>query len=76
MEIMTAFGKPSDLKVCSDCGRINWYDNTECICINCNSNNFLEDKNSVSNAIAGEYTFYMNEEGMTEEEVDHILIEV
>lgn len=31
-------GKPSDYKYCNECGRINWYENTNCI--SCPSVNF------------------------------------
>ena len=76
MELQTAVGKPSDLKVCHECKWLNWYENEECRNVDCTCTEFHEDQQNVNLAIQAEYDFYMIEEGMSEEEVDHILIEL
>jgi len=76
MELMTAVSKPSDLKVCHKCGLLNWYENEVCRNTVCTCTEFHEDQQNVNLAIQEEYNFYMVEEGMSEEEVDHIYIEV
>ena len=77
IELMTAVGKPSDLKVCKQCMQLNWYENEDCHNIDCFAEGeFDENADAVNKKIKSEYDFYMKEEGMTEEEVDHILIEV
>jgi len=76
MELLTAVGKPSDLKVCQVCKWLNWYENESCRNVDCDSDSFHEDHKSVTLAVQSEYDFYMTEEGMTEEQVDHIYIEL
>lgn len=77
IELMDAIGKPSDLKICCQCKRLNWYENEDCHNPDCYAEGeFDESQDAVLKYIEGEYAFYMKEECMAEEEVDHILIEV
>lgn len=76
MDLMVAAMKPSDLKVCSKCKNLNWYSNEGCINMSCDCNSFIEEEATVRGRVQEDYTFYMEEEGMTEKEVDYILIEV
>jgi hypothetical protein len=65
-------------KICPACNKINWYENSQCI-------NCLEDLEEVEivkdeakwiSIITGEYDFWINQEGYTEEEIDGIYLEV
>jgi len=76
MDLMGAVMKPSDLKVCKSCQNLNWYSNDTCINMECEDEFFTTDTDVVKARIQEDYDFYMGEEGMTEKEVDHILIEV
>ena len=76
MDLMGAEMKPSDLKVCVECRNLNWYSNEECVNADCECVTFDSGVDVVRARIREDYTFYMEEEGMTEEEVDDILIEV
>ena len=76
IDLQEAVCKPHRLKVCHECRHLNWHDNEECVVIGCDGTYFYGDQQNVNLAIQAEYDFYMVEEGMTEEEVDHIYIEV
>ena len=66
--------KPSDFKVCEKCGKINWYENEDCI--ECGENKFNDSKVAVMKWAKDEYDYWMNVEGYTEEEADNVYIEV
>jgi hypothetical protein len=76
-ELISVESKPSDFKICKKCKRLNWYENEECVNFDCDATeeDFDESHEAVEKWIEDEYAFYMDEEGMTEEQVDHILIE-
>lgn len=76
MEMITAFSKPSDVKICKRCNKINWYENKYCADPDCTSHDFVEDAESVTKVLESVYKFYMKEMLMSKEEVDHILIKV
>ena len=79
-QLMQIQAKPQDYKVCRACGRINWYENKECV--ECGSDEFSDNVSLVEEKIINEYQFYMTEyqdmEGnhLTEEEADFIKMEV
>jgi len=75
MDLQGCIQKPSDLKVCKKCNRLNWYENETCISQDCRSEVFLEDEDIIVCVIEEEYKFY-KEEGFSEIEVDNIFIEV
>jgi uncharacterized OB-fold protein len=64
-----------DYVLCSECGRINWYENDECI--NCKSNLKLsiDDEDKIEEYIKNEYKEYAGL-GYSEEEIDGIYLEV
>lgn len=64
--------KPTDFKKCVKCNRPNWYENDECVHLDCTSTKFR--KNGVISYIKEDYRFYKSE-GYSEEEIDGILIE-
>ena len=76
-ELISVVSKPSDFKICKKCQRLNWYENEECSnpCCNSTESDFDESHEAIEKWVEDEYAFYMDEEGMTEEQVDHILIE-
>lgn len=74
METITALNKPSDLKICSN-GFLNWYSNEICIKEDCGCTSFDDSLEMVNLYLANDYAFYKNE-GYSEDEIDHILIEV
>lgn len=65
--------KPHDYKICLECGKLNWYENENCV--GCNHSGFDETERLVNDSITDEYKFY-NSEGYTEEEIDNIYIDV
>lgn len=67
------FTKPTDFKICSECGAINWYENEACL--RCGNDKFSEEEKSVQEAIEKDYEFY-REEGYEEEEIDAIVTDV
>ena len=80
-QLMQIQAKPQDYKVCRACGRINWYENKECI--ECGSDDFSDNVSLVEEYIQEEYRFYTQEyesfedgKPLTEEEADFIKIEV
>lgn len=74
------YGKPSDFKICNNCKNLNWYDNEECVNLDCiiftpKKEGFDISEKAVIKFLKEEYDFYMNEEGYSESETDNILIE-
>ena len=80
IELLTVISKPTDFKICKQCKGLNWYENEECL--HCNdrgmetSSDFNETKEAVNEYLKSEYEFYQEEEGMSESEVDRILVDV
>jgi hypothetical protein len=69
--------KPTDYKVCNQCKQINWYENECCKNMECAvHNDYDETADAVQDWIKDEYGFYMEEEFMSEEEVDNILVDI
>ena len=66
------YGKTTDFKMCVKCKNPNWYENEECVNLDCTSTKFR--KNGVKTWLKNDYKYYMSE-GYTEEDVDKILIE-
>lgn len=69
-----ALQKPSDFKVCKKCGALNWYEYEECF--TCGFEEFDESSDAVSKWVDDEYKYWIETEGLAEEEADGILIEV
>lgn len=67
-QLAKVVGKISDYKICTKCYSLNFYENNVCHC--CYESNF--DNNLVQGYINDEYSFYENEEGYTETEIDDI----
>ena len=73
IRIDKALGKIHDLKICKECGIVNWYENE--ICWNCNSKDFGFDDMKIIryiDTICEEY----KAEGYSEEEIMDFIIEV
>lgn len=66
--------KPTDFKICKECGAINYYENEKCI--NCRKIDFEERDKKVVELIERDYEFYQQEEGYQGEEIDKIFIDV
>jgi RNA polymerase subunit RPABC4/transcription elongation factor Spt4 len=66
--------KLNDFKVCKKCGRINWYENENCI--ECSSDEFDKSREAVRVAIENEYNYWINIEKYTEEEADNVIVDV
>ena len=64
--------KPTDFKKCTKCSRPNWYENEECVHLDCDGIKFRQ--NGVIGYVKNDYKFYKSE-GYTEAEIDQILIE-
>lgn len=74
-QLMQIQAKPTDYKICRFCGKLNWYENENCI--ECDTkDNFHKHGLGVSKFIDNEYKFWINETTMTEEEVDTLKLEV
>jgi len=67
--------KPSDYKLCKECGAINWYENGECI--NCGEKlgNEAMTEEEMKRFEKREYGFW-KKEGWTESEIDNLLVEI
>ncbi len=68
--------KPSDYTICKVCGRLNWYENTECVDTDCSSDILIHEANLFQEWIDNEYNFWLNEEGYMEEEADEIFYDI
>lgn len=69
--------KDTDFKVCEDCGCFNWYENDVCCrCFSENKDGKAHFRDVGEEDIKTERNFWIKEEGYTEEETDHTMIEV
>jgi hypothetical protein len=69
--------KPSDYKICTSCGNLNWYENEECIiCGDDLELSELMDNEMMDDWFEEEKEFWMNVEDYTEEEVYGVIREV
>jgi len=66
--------KPTDYKICKNCKSINWYENQECI--GCMGREFSTNIESTVTVIEQEYSFYIKDMNISEEEADSIYKEV
>ena len=73
MDYMRITQKPTDYKVCEECGHLNWYENEQCC--NCDCKEFDSEERLVVLTIEDDYSFY-KQEGYTESEIDNMYIDV
>lgn len=67
--------KPTDYKICNQCGCVNWYENK--VCVNgCNDpQQWVHNSTMVKDFIENDYEFYSSE-GYSEDEIDNITRDV
>lgn len=67
-------GKPSDYRICNNCGCVNWYENETCV-NHCVESKLEENDGRVISFVEEEYDFY-KEDGYSEVEIDNFTRDV
>lgn len=66
-------GKLSDYKECTDCNKLNWYENETCC--SCGLDEFEINEDTVFHNVMSDYR-YWKQDGFCEHDIDNMTIEV
>lgn len=77
-DLWSIMSKPSDYKICTTCGAINWYENEECSNMFCTGEypKFDSELESVKSAVNTELDYWMETEGYNFSEAQDVIVTV